>query len=498
MSSFFDFLYIAVLILTWIIAGGFVTNANVKLAPLRYDSNLNTAYWLTFSGAFITWTLIGLTIIGIIYLIILIILGVAVVTVGTGVLFATGVGEVGVAGAGVAAAGVAGTEAVGAAGVGVAGAEAAAVGVAGAEAASAGVAGAEAASAGVEAAETAKEVKTASKEAETLQKEETELSRARQQAQQRKQRKEDKNKDKPKSKAELEREARETPEQRQERELKEEDRDIIKNEGPSWIISGFLLLALGLVVTTGILSAIAASNINQSPYYQQNKDNKSLNKAYSDCVTGAIICLVAAGLLVIGFIIYYVVREKRKRDIEKAIKAEQAAREQEARDREQKLQEIRQAKLQAKVQQDAARKAELERRRSELEEAQHQAMLARVYQQAGVINPPAGPMIPVPPEIGIPPPAPRQTVAQPLTQPMVQTMAQPTEEQCYLNLGLKKGAKKKDVLSTYQNLLNEYNPNTCVQPCCGPNFRLIKDSKDKIISGKTKTGCLPIVSCAIP
>ena len=85
MSSFWNFLFGAVLILIWIIAGGFITQSNVFLHPYRNDdSDMHRAYWFTFWGAFVTWFLIGL-------FIILIILSV----VGVIALFGTGAGEVG-------------------------------------------------------------------------------------------------------------------------------------------------------------------------------------------------------------------------------------------------------------------------------------------------------------------------------------------------------------------------------------------------------------------
>lgn len=474
MSSFLDFLYIAVLLIIWIWAGGLITNANVKIGHVRKDNNLNTAYWLTFSGAFITWTLIGLTIVAIIYV-------VTFVTAGTVLLFGSGAGEVGVAGAGAAEGGL----------VAVEGAEA---GVAGVEA----VEGAEAT------AEAAKEAESVGKEAKTAEREESELSKARRQAANRKQKK----KPKPKTQAELNAEAQETPDQRQDRELKEEEQDILNHEGVSWIMTGALMIALGLVITTGILAAIAASNIQSSPYFQQNPDNNDLQTAYKDCIISASMCLAAAGILVIGFLIYWWVREKRKKDLEKAIREEQEARVQAQQERQQKLQEIRQAKLQVRAQQNAERKAEREQRQSELEEAQHQAMLLRVYQQAGITNPGTALASSLTPTALAPTAlasanipianAPTALAPSPLAPPPSTATATPTESQCYLNLGLKTGAKKKEVLATYQNLLTEYHPSKCTVACCGPNLRRIKESKDKIVAGTAKTGCLPIIECAAP
>jgi hypothetical protein len=47
-----------------VISGGFITQANADLGKYKSNSsNVNTAYWLTFWAAFVTWTLIGIFII---------------------------------------------------------------------------------------------------------------------------------------------------------------------------------------------------------------------------------------------------------------------------------------------------------------------------------------------------------------------------------------------------------------------------------------------------
>lgn len=63
MSKFWNFAFATILVLIWIVAGGYVTQANVKIGSQR-DNNedLSRAYWATFWAAFITWTLIGLAI----------------------------------------------------------------------------------------------------------------------------------------------------------------------------------------------------------------------------------------------------------------------------------------------------------------------------------------------------------------------------------------------------------------------------------------------------
>lgn len=83
MGRVINILFSAVLVLLWIIAGGFVTQANVKLSDYKNnDPDLHRAYWSTFWAAFITWTLIGIFII----LVILAVFGVIA-------LFGSGVGE---------------------------------------------------------------------------------------------------------------------------------------------------------------------------------------------------------------------------------------------------------------------------------------------------------------------------------------------------------------------------------------------------------------------
>ena len=85
MSSFWNFAFGAILVVIWIIAGGFITKTNVSLSPYKdQDSYLSNAYWYSFWAAFVTWTLIGIFII----LVILSVIGVIA-------LFGSGVGEAG-------------------------------------------------------------------------------------------------------------------------------------------------------------------------------------------------------------------------------------------------------------------------------------------------------------------------------------------------------------------------------------------------------------------
>src|SRR5579862_2094241 len=87
MASYWEIFLAVVLIIIWILAGIFITQANVYLGPFKnIDSFFLTAYNYTFWAAFITWFLVALFIL----LFILAIVGV----IG---LFSTGAGEAEVA-----------------------------------------------------------------------------------------------------------------------------------------------------------------------------------------------------------------------------------------------------------------------------------------------------------------------------------------------------------------------------------------------------------------
>ena len=195
MSTFWNFAFGAVLIIIWIVAGGFVTQANTYLHHYRNDDKyLNSAYWYTFWAAFVTWFLIGVFIL----LVILSIIGVVA-------LFGTGVGEAGVA----------------------------------AEAAE------------VESAESLGKGKQSGK---------------------------------------------------------------ILGKSISWFTIAFLVFALSLVAVTGILAAIAASDMVKSPNYDNT--NRKLKSAYESCIISACVCLGAAGLIIIGIIVYVAIGLQKKKKIE--------------------------------------------------------------------------------------------------------------------------------------------------------------------------------------
>lgn len=82
--------------------------------------------------------------------------------------------------------------------------------------------------------------------------------------------------------------------------------------GVSWITLALLGVALVLVTITGVLAAMAASKMVKGNFDSSNED---LKKAYNDCVISASVCLGAAGLIVIGFIVYFIMRMVNKKQI---------------------------------------------------------------------------------------------------------------------------------------------------------------------------------------
>lgn len=86
--------------------------------------------------------------------------------------------------------------------------------------------------------------------------------------------------------------------------------------GISWLTLAFLIFALILVTITGVLSAIAASSMAESPNFDRSIVN--LDTAYTDCIVAASVCLGAGGILLIGTIVYFIIgwRNQRARDKE--------------------------------------------------------------------------------------------------------------------------------------------------------------------------------------
>lgn len=207
MSSFWNFAFAALLVIIWIVSGGFVSQASVHLHSSRnIDSHLNKAYWYTFWASFVTWFLVAL-------FILLIILS----AIGFIALFGSGVGEEAVVAEGVVA---------------------------------------------------EEESLTASKAAKELAK----------------------------------------------KKFQEKRKGRKKDEGISWITIIFLGFALILVIITGVLAALAAGEMSKSPNF--DRSNSRLRSAYINCIIAASLCLGASGLLIIGIIVYLVIGERRKKQVE--------------------------------------------------------------------------------------------------------------------------------------------------------------------------------------
>ena len=179
--SFWNILFATILLIIWVLSGGFITETSIKLTPYKdRDSFLNRAYWSAFWASFVTWTLVIISII-------LVILAI----VGVGALFGSGAGEAVEAG----------------------------------------------------------ELVESSNASQALK---------------------------------------------------------VTNQGISWVAILFLVVALILVSVTGVLSAIAANDIRQSPNYTVLDAN--LQKAYDSAIIAACLCLGSGGLLLIGITTYSIIR----------------------------------------------------------------------------------------------------------------------------------------------------------------------------------------------
>lgn len=104
----------------------------------------------------------------------------------------------------------------------------------------------------------------------------------------------------------------------------------------------FLLFAMGLVFTTGILSALSAYNIQQSGVL--NVNDERVNKGYRDCIIAAVASLTAGGLIVIAIIVVIVLGQIRKGKETKIIEQKQRISKKE-RDRRNKIEQLIEAKL---------------------------------------------------------------------------------------------------------------------------------------------------------
>lgn len=87
----------------------------------------------------------------------------------------------------------------------------------------------------------------------------------------------------------------------------------VKSTGVSWVTILFILFALFLVAFSGVLAALVAVNIKESPNYDST--NVTMNNAYNDAVVAAALGIGAASILIIGFIIYLVVGSIGKKSV---------------------------------------------------------------------------------------------------------------------------------------------------------------------------------------
>jgi len=90
-------------------------------------------------------------------------------------------------------------------------------------------------------------------------------------------------------------------------------------KGASWVIILFLIGATILVMVTGILAAVVASNIRSSEKYDVN--DKNIAVAYTDSIISACLSLVTVGILIIGMIVYIVLKTKSKNEAKQKLEA---------------------------------------------------------------------------------------------------------------------------------------------------------------------------------
>lgn len=89
--SFWNFIFGGILMLIWVVAGGFITQTNVFITKYRkQDPDMGHAWTYSFAAAFVTWFLV---------ILFLILIGLAIF--GVVALFGTGVGEAGIAAEGI-------------------------------------------------------------------------------------------------------------------------------------------------------------------------------------------------------------------------------------------------------------------------------------------------------------------------------------------------------------------------------------------------------------
>ena len=167
---------------------------------------------------------------------------------------------------------------------------------------------------------------------------------------------------------------------------------------PSGLTIAFLVFSLILVIITGILSALTASKIQNdclfsnpqakgAPTYQ----NKDIAKALHNAIVAASMCLAAAGLLIIGIITYFIIRERENTKYEREEKKFEEQQKQKRdeilkkkQEREDELEQQRQARQEEIQEQREIQKEQfqeqLDERRAQIEE-QKAARQQRLQEQ---------------------------------------------------------------------------------------------------------------------
>jgi hypothetical protein len=514
----------------FILAGGYITDANVKLSHVKKkDDFLNKAYHQTLTVAILTWVLTSVVIIG----------GIILIVVG----FGSGAAEGAIATEGV----VAGGEGLVVAGEGSLGAiEGGVEGLKGIE------------SSLMEAKRGISEAEQLSKNAQTLGKDVKSAEKGLKQAKIAEQKFEKIEKKETKAVKTIEKEE----------ERKKKDKKKKKKKGIiGWIVYIFLLVALGLVFLSGSLAASAANNISKSPNFDKNKSKQV--KAYKDCIIGACLCLGSGGLIIVFFITRILLTEERKIKLKRAEKLLEKEKEEAQKAKEKKLDEaktkINELKKESEIKKfkELSEKKEQEKAEKErIQQLQYAIIEKKLTERAGltpqqvnssqlpqqVIMSPSLPpqqyqqnyspqfqqtpmlmpqnynqqfqqtpmlmpqtspqqfqqtpmLMQQSPQQTIP----AQNIQQPIPQPPISSkdvVLMPdkkdnnlSSKNCYDNLGLKENEKNPTLInSNYRNLAKKYHPDRCKTECCEETMKVINQSKDVLLKGET-TGCKHIEIC---
>ena len=83
-----------------------------------------------------------------------------------------------------------------------------------------------------------------------------------------------------------------------------------------WILLFIIFGGILLSLIVGVLGALAASNLAKSPNFDSS--NSNMSTSYKYCIIGASISLGAVGFLIIGAIVYFIIRYQRQNAIKKS------------------------------------------------------------------------------------------------------------------------------------------------------------------------------------